>query len=89
MSKKKAQNGYENIAKWLTKSVTPHEVVSNILRICSCHLPRNRMESSEVVTMETVIVLKPAKGRCAVWQVCPHLLLNCLCLDVKAVSFIS
>lgn len=53
----------------LTKVGAGHEIATGIFWVCAIHLSSYRMESGEVVSMETVVVLQPAKDRGANGQV--------------------
>lgn len=53
----------------LTKVGAGHEIITGVFRVCAVHMSGYRMESGEVVSMETVVVLHPAEGRGADGQV--------------------
>lgn len=73
----------------VTKVGAGHEVVTGIFWVCAVHMSGDRMESGEVVSIETVVVLQPAEDRGADWQVCPRLGLHCPCGNVVYMDLVS
>lgn len=73
----------------LTTVGAGHEIVTGVFRVCAVHMSGYRMESGEVVSMETVVVLQPAEGRGADGQVWPCLGLHYLCANVVNMDIVS
>lgn len=73
----------------LTEVGAGHEIVAGVFGVCAVHMSSYRMESGEVVSMETVVVLQPAEDRGADGQLRPRLGLHCLCADVVNVDIVS
>lgn len=73
----------------LTKVGTPHKVMPGIFWVCSVHLSGYRVEPGEVVPVEAVIVLQPAKSRGASRQVGPCLGLHRLGAQIVHVNELS
>lgn len=73
----------------LTKVGASHEVIAGVLWVATAHLSGYRVEPGEVVSMETVVVLQPAKNRGADRQVGPCLGLHCLGANIINMNIIS
>lgn len=72
-----------------TKVVAVHEVSTGVLRVGTVHLSGYRVEPCEVVSMETVVVLQPAKNGGANRQLGPCLGLHCLRCNIVNVNIMS
>lgn len=73
----------------LTEVGAGHEIFTGIFWVRAVHMSSYRIESGEVVSMETVVVLQPTEDRGADGQVWPRLGLHYLCGDVVNMDIVS
>lgn len=73
----------------LTKLGASHEVVAGLFGVFALHLAGLWVELAEHVSVEAVVVLHVAEGRCAVWHGLKLFLIYSLGFDVVVVDVMS